>query len=188
MSTLAYARVSTNGQTNDRQLDALKRHGYDQMWQEKISGGKKASERPALSALLDYARPGDTVLVSSFDRLGRSLLHCLETANKLTEREILLKSLKEGIDYSTSHGRLMAGIFGAFAEYERVLINERAAEAREAARVRGKHIGPPHKLTSDQRRQIRSLRTSGESIADLCKSFGCSRATLYRALREVSAE
>lgn len=185
MSTLAYARVSTSKQVNDRQLDALNDHGFDgRLYQEKISGGIRAADRPELSKLLAYAREGDTVVVSSFDRLGRSLLHCLETANMLSERGIMLKSLKEGIDYSTSHGRLMAGIFGAFAEYERVLINERAAEARAAASARGKHIGPPHKLTSDQRRQIRSLRNSGESIADLCKSFGCSRATLYRALRE----
>lgn len=184
MTTLAYARVSTNGQNNDRQIDALERHGYDAIYQEKISGGKRAADRPQLSALLKQASGGDIVVVSSFDRLGRSLLHCLETANLLTERDILLKSLKEGIDYTTSHGRLMAGIFGAFAEYERALINERAAEARAARAARGRHVGPPRKLTADQKRQARSLREGGETIGDLCATFGCSRATLYRALGE----
>lgn len=184
MTTIGYCRVSTIKQTNDRQLDALAEHGYDKLFTDKISGGHKAADRPGLSALLDYARPGDVVVVSSFDRLGRSLLRCLETAHQLDEHGIMLKSIKEGIDFSTSHGRLMAGLFGAFAQYEKDLINERAAEARAAAAARGKHTGRPLALTEQQRRQIRSLREAGESIPDLMESFKCSRATLYRALSE----
>jgi len=94
----------------------------------------------------------------------------------------LLRSLREGIDYSTATGRMLAGIFAALATYERELMHERAAAARAAARARGRHTGRPPRLTTDQARQVRSLRAGGESTADLDRGFGVSRATIYRAL------
>jgi len=95
---------------------------------------------------------------------------------------VLLRSLREGIDYSTPTGRMLAGIFAALAEYERELIHERAAAARAAARLRGRHTGRPPRLTPTQTRQVQSLRTGGESINELVRTFGVSRATIYRAL------
>jgi len=97
---------------------------------------------------------------------------------------VLLKSLREGIDYSTATGRMLAGIFAALAGYERELMHERAAAARAAARARGRHTGRPAKLTAAQVRQIRTLRTGGESITELVTGYGVSRATIYRALRD----
>ena len=97
--------------------------------------------------------------------------------------KMLLRSLREGIDYSTPTGRMLAGIFAALAGYERELMHERAAAAREAARLRGRHTGRPPKLTQAQARQVRALRESGESISELVGSYGVSRATIYRALR-----
>ena len=147
---------------------------------DKFSSARE--DRPGLARLLDYVRPGDTVVVVALDRLGRSLSGVIRTVETLTNAEVLLRSLREGINYSTSTGRMLAGIFASLAEYERDLIHERAAAAREAARLRGRHTGRPPKLTADQARQVRSLRAGGESITDLTRSFGASRATIYRAL------
>ncbi len=111
----------------------------------------------------------------------------IRTVETLSEAGVLLRSLREGIDYSTATGRMLAGIFAALASYERELMHERAAAARAAARARGRHTGRPARLSDDQVRQVRSLRTGGESIADLTRSFGVSRATIYRALQQHAA-
>lgn len=100
--------------------------------------------RPGLVALLDYARAGETVVVASLDRLGRSLSGVIRTVEALTEAGVLLRSLREGIDYSTATGRMLAGIFAALAGYEPELMHERAA----AARARGRYTGRPPKLTA----------------------------------------
>jgi len=99
----------------------------------------------------------------------------------LTAAGVLLRLLREGIDYSTPTGRMLAGIFASLAEYERELVHERAA-ARNAARLRGRHTGRPPRLTPAQTRQVRALRNGGGSIADLVTTYGVSRATIYRAL------
>jgi len=122
------------------------------------------------------------VIVVALDRLGRSLSGVIRTIETLTEAGVLLRSLREGIDYSTATGRMLAGIFAALAAYERDLIHERAAAARAAARARGRHTGRPPRLTPDQVRQIRSLRAGGEAISSLVASYGVSRATIYRTL------
>ena len=139
--------------------------------------------RPArAAALLDYVRARDTVVVVALDRLGRLLSGVIRTVETLTEAGVLLRSLREGIDYSTPTGRMLAGIFAALAGYERELMHERAAAARAAARARGRHTGRPAKLTEAQGRQVRALRRDGESISELVGSYGVSRATIYRAL------
>ena len=101
---------------------------------------------------------------------------------QLHERGVILKSLKESIDYSTPTGRMVAGIFASLAEYERTLINERAADARAAAQARGKQTGRPRALTPDQVALARRMRESGESIPTICDTLRVSRATLYRVL------
>jgi Resolvase, N terminal domain/Helix-turn-helix domain of resolvase len=115
--------------------------------------------------------------------LGRSLSGVIRTVETLTAAGVLLRSLREGIDYSTPTGRMLAGLFAALAGYERELMHERAAAAREAARLRGRHTGRPPRLTGAQARQVRSLRAGGESISELVRTFGVSRATVYRALQ-----
>jgi len=131
MTSLGYARVSTSHQTLDQQHDALNAAGVERIFDDKMSGTR--ADRPGLAALLDYARDGDTVTVVALDRLGRSLSGIVKTVEDLHGRGILLRSLREGIDYSTAVGRMVAGIFASLAEYERTLINERAAAAREAS-------------------------------------------------------
>lgn len=186
--TFGYVRVSTGRQVVDRQHDTLVEHGVEpeHIYSDKISGAKFV--RQGLDELLRTAREGDTIVVSSLDRLGRSLSQVIATADELSRRGIVLRSLKESIDYSTSVGRMLAGIFGALAEYERELINERAAEARAAAKARGKQTGRPKALAADQARQLRALHAAGESVADLCRSFKVSRATVYRTLEAAGHE
>lgn len=181
MSVVGYARVSTSHQSLDQQQDALTAAGCERIFTDKLSGAR--DDRPGLAALLDYARAGDTVVVVALDRLGRSLSGLIRTVETLTEAGVLLRSLREGIDYSTATGRMLAGIFAALAGYERELMHERAAVAREAARLRGRHTGRPARLSIDQVRQVRALRAGGEPISDLVASFGVSRATIYRALQ-----
>ncbi len=101
---------------------------------------------------------GDTVTVVALDRLGRSLSAVIRTIERLTDDQVLLRSLRESIDYSTSTGRMLAGIFAALAEYERDLIHERAAAARAAARLRGRHTGRPPHPTSPPPKPAKSNR------------------------------
>src|SRR5664279_3447321 len=131
MSTVGYARVSTDHQSLDAQRDALIAAGCDPVFTDQMSGVR--DDRPGLAKLLEYIRAGDTVVVVALDRLGRSLSAVIRTIEKLTERGVLLRSLREGIDYSTPTGRMLAGIFAALAGYERELMHERAAAARQAA-------------------------------------------------------
>ena len=151
MSVLGYARVSTDHQSLDQQRDALTAAGCERIFTDQLSG----SATTGLGWRRCWTTParGDTVVVVALDRLGRSLSGVIRTVETLTEAGVLLRSLREGIDYSTATGRMLAGIFAALAAYERELMHERAA-----ARARGRHTGRPPKLTPAQARQVRALR------------------------------
>jgi DNA invertase Pin-like site-specific DNA recombinase len=185
VALLGYARVSTDRQSLDQQHDALTTAGVEKVFSDKRSGAR--DDRAGLAALLDYSRDGDVVVVVALDRLGRSLSGIIRTIEALTEQGVALRSLRESIDTTTAVGRMLTGVFGALAGYERTLINERSAAAREAARERGRHVGRPAALTADQIRQLRALREDGESVQALMKTFGVSRATIYRAINGESA-
>lgn len=137
-------------------------------------------DRPGLNALLEYARSGDEVTVVALDRLGRSLSGVIRTIEELQSRGIALRSLREGIDFTTAAGRMQAAIFSAMAEYERELIRERAAAARDAARARGRHVGRPRALSVDRADTARTMRDSGIPIGTIAATLGVSRATVYR--------
>lgn len=182
-----YVRVSTLKQVTDRQIDALTAAGVkpDCIYSDKITGMKY--DRPDMNKMLELAREGDTIVVQEFSRLGRNMVESITTANTLMERGIVLKSLKEGIDYSTSAGRMVAGVFASLAQFEREQMLERAAEARAAAQARGLTGGRPSRLTEDQSRQVRQLHAAGESVPQLVETFKVSRRTIYRALEKASA-
>jgi DNA invertase Pin-like site-specific DNA recombinase len=186
MATLGYARVSTDHQSLDQQHDALTAAGVDRVFTDRISGTR--DDRPGLAALLDYAREEDIVVVVALDRLGRSLAGIVRTVEALSARGVMLRSLREGIDYSTAVGRMVAGIFAALAEYERELIHERAAVARQAARARGKQTGRPRALTSDQIRLAHRMREAGESVSTICTALKVARSTLYRAFGDAEQQ
>jgi DNA invertase Pin-like site-specific DNA recombinase len=185
MALIGYARISTSKQTLDQQTDALDAAGVERTFSDKLSGAR--NDRPGLAALMDYAREGDVVVVVALDRLGRSLSGVISTIDSLRKRGILLRSLREGIDTSTSAGRMVAGIFATLAEYERELINERSAVAREAAAARGKQTGRPRAMTPHQVGIARRMRENGESIADIVDTLKVSRATIYRVLQAADA-
>jgi DNA invertase Pin-like site-specific DNA recombinase len=129
---VGYARVSTVEQNLHLQQDALTAAGCKKMFQDTLSGVRE--DRPGLDAVLDYLRPGDTLVVWKLDRLGRSLPHLIETVRALEARGIGFKSLRENIDTTTSGGKLVFHIFAALAEFERTLIRERTRAGLKAAR------------------------------------------------------
>jgi len=165
-SQVGYARVSTDHQSLEAQQDALTAAGCERIFTDTLSGAR--DDRPGLTELLAYVRSGDTVVVTALDRLGRSLSAVIRTVEILTVAGVLLRSLREGIDYSIPTGRLLAGIFAFLAEYERELMHERPAAARTAARLRGRHSGRPLRLTPAQTRQVRALRDRGREHRRPC--------------------
>jgi DNA invertase Pin-like site-specific DNA recombinase len=180
MTHLGYVRVSTTQQTLDQQYDALSAAGVERFYEDSMSGA--VDDRPGLKAMLDYAREGDAVTVVALDRLGRSLPSIIKTIDDLQGRGIVVKSLREGVDFSTSVGRMVAGIFASLAEYERSLINERVAAAREAARIRGRNTGRPPALTCEGAAAARQMREGGMPVPGIAKQLGVSKATVYRVL------
>ncbi|WP_285247493.1 recombinase family protein [Pseudarthrobacter sp. efr-133-R2A-89] len=185
---LGYVRVSTTDQHGAAQRDALLEAGVEEkyIYFDQLSGAKAAKERPGLSALLAFAREGDTVLVYRIDRLGRSLIDVLNTVAEMQERGIGLKSLVDGIDPSTASGRLQLGLFATLAEYERELINERVRAGVMAAKARGVKFGqqPVDETTiEDKIETARQLLAEGKTATRVAKTVGWSRATLYRYLK-----
>jgi DNA invertase Pin-like site-specific DNA recombinase len=176
---IGYARVSTNEQNLDLQLDALDKAGCEKVFTDKVTGTKVA--RPGLDEVLSHLRNGDTFVVWKLDRLGRSLRHLIDTIQVLSDRGIGFKSLQESIDTTTPGGKLVFHVFGALAEFERDLIRERTNAGLKAARSRGRKGGRPKSLNDKQRQQaVTLLKDSSNSIADICRTLKISRSTLYR--------
>jgi DNA invertase Pin-like site-specific DNA recombinase len=144
---VGYTRVSTVAQTLEQQNAALEAAGVTKLFSDVMSGAR--DDRPGLAALMDYVREGDTVVVWKLDRLGRNMIHVLQTVKELTERGVTLVSITDGIDSSTSTGRMMIGILGSLAEYERELVKERTALKRAASRANGTRFGRPRKVKDD---------------------------------------
>lgn len=185
-SRIGYTRVSTVAQTQDQQEAALKAAGVTKFFSDTMSGAR--DDRPGLAELLAYVRDGDTVVVWKLDRLGRNLAHILATVKKLTEKGVTLVSVTDGIDSSTAAGRMMIGVLGSLAEYERELIKERSALKRAASRANGTRFGRPRKVSDgDHIATARRMKADGRTGKDIAKFLGVSRATLYRYLDEDSA-
>jgi DNA invertase Pin-like site-specific DNA recombinase len=187
---LGYARVSTGHQSLDQQLDALTAAGVDpkRVYRDKLSGASTREQRPGLASLLDYARPGDAIVVVGIDRLGRNAAEVMATIRELRDRDIVLRSLREGIDSSNATGRMVAGVLASLAELELELGRERRAAAREARRARGQHIGRPKVLDAKKAALAQRMHASGESASTIANTLGVSRATVYRVLAEQTAE
>jgi DNA invertase Pin-like site-specific DNA recombinase len=180
VTDIGYARVSSTDQNPELQHDALTAAGCKRIFTDKASGALR--EREALTAALDYLRPDDVLVVWKLDRLGRSLLHLVETVNALAERGIGFRSLKESIDTTTPTGRLVFHIFASLAEFEREMIRERAAAGRDAAKARGRTGGRPATMTPEKVTAARALIAGGHTAKQAAAAIGVSRATLYRHL------
>jgi DNA invertase Pin-like site-specific DNA recombinase len=178
---IGYARVSTQEQTLNLQLDALKNAGCVRIFTDTASGARQ--ERAGLAEALEYIREGDILVVWKLDRLGRSLQHLIDTITALNNRTIGFKSLTEHIDTTTSGGKLIFHIFGALAEFERDIIKERTKAGLEAARARGRKGGRRFVLTGKKLAMAKALYADKRhTIKDICQTLNVSRATLYRAL------
>jgi DNA invertase Pin-like site-specific DNA recombinase len=183
---LGYARVSTGHQSLDQQADALTAAGVDtaRIYSDKLTGTTTREQRPGLAALLDYARAGDAIVVVGIDRLGRNAAEVMTTIRELGERNIVLRSLREGIDTSNPTGRMVAGVLASLAELELELGRERRAAARQARRARGQSIGRPKALDKSKSALAQRMHANGESASTIAATLGVSRATVYRVLAE----
>lgn len=185
-SRIGYTRVSTVVQTLDQQNEALAAAGAVKVFSDVMSGAR--DDRPGLADLMAYVREGDTVVVWKLDRLGRNMLHILHTVRELTARGVTLVSTSDGIDSSTAAGRMMIGVLGSLAEYERELIKERTALKRASSRANGTKFGRPRKVSDAEHiATARRMQADGHTGKDIAKYLGVSRATLYRYLSEDEA-
>lgn len=179
---IGYARVSTDEQTTDPQIDALRGHGCETIYSEHRSG--KNTDRPELENCLKALRAGDTLTVWRLDRLGRSLADLIRIVNDLEARGVGFASLTESIDTTTPAGKLVFHVFATLAEFERNLIRERTMAGLKAARARGKSSGRPPKITGKDLAMAKALMADkSNNVADIAKRFGVNRSTLYRLTR-----
>lgn len=181
---VGYARVSTQDQNLDLQIDALKKAGCEKIFEDRIAGSSET--RPGMDKLFEMLRKDDILVVWRLDRLGRSLKHLIEIVNNLEARGIAFKSLTESIDTSSSGGKLIFHIFGALAEFEKNIIRERTRAGLESARLRGRKGGRKPKLDEKKIKMLKALYESKEhKVSDLCKMFDIKKPTLYKYIKEV---
>ncbi|MFI7339142.1 recombinase family protein [Streptomyces sp. NPDC050085] len=182
---IGYARVSTDDQEAQLQLDALEEAGCARVFTDKASG--KNTGRQELAAVLDYLRPGDSLCVWKLDRFARSLIDLVTMVDRLAARGIGFKVLTgalANIDPNTADGRLMLQVVGAMAEFERSLIKDRTRAGLDAARAQGRTGGRPTVMDADKLAAAKARKTQGESVTAIAKALKVSRATLYRALSD----
>ena len=177
-----YARVSTAEQNLDRQVDALNKYGIDRLYCEKMSGTKK--NRPELSRVLEILSDGDTLVIESLSRLGRSTKNLAELMESFNSKNIRLVSLKETIDTTTPTGKLLYTILSSLAQFERDILVERTTEGLKAARSRGRVGGRPKTDAKAMQKAVALYQTKEYSITDITHLTGVSKSALYRALRE----
>ncbi len=177
-----YARVSTEQQNLDRQLDALKGYGCDLIYNEKMTGTKR--ERPELSKLLDRMTEGDTVVIESLSRLGRSTKDLIALTELFEQKGVHLVSLKESIDTSTSTGKLLFTLMSAIAQFERDVIADRTREGLKSARARGRTGGRPKVSPNAVKKAIKLYHTNQYSVREIEEMTGVKKSTLYRNLFE----
>ncbi len=182
---LGYARVSTKKQSLERQLDALSAAGLPD---KRIYTDEKTGttvDRPGLTKLLEYARPGDTLVVYTLDRLGRNLREVLNLVHDLNEKKIGVRTLADPIPINTADegmGRIAFLMLALFAEMERTFTAERAAHARAVAETKGRRIGRPTAWPADKIDYARLLREQGSSLAEITTKTGIPKTSLHRYL------
>ena len=183
---IGYARVSSVGQNLDSQIDALQHAGCGKIFSEKMTGSRM--DRPAWNEVLEYARAGDTLVVTELSRMTRSLLNLLEITKMLEQRQINLVSLRENIDTSTATGRCFLSMMGAIHQMERELRAERAAAGRSSAKARGRTGGRP-KTDPAKLENARILyENSDKTAAEVCEIAGVGRRRFFAHIAEKRKE
>lgn len=187
---IGYARVSTQDQNLDLQLDALKKQGCEKIYQEQISAS--IEERPVLKEMISNLRQGDTVIVWKLDRLARSLKHLLSLVTDFQNASIGFVSLQDQINTTTAQGRLIFNIFASLSEFEREIIKERTIAGLVAARNRGRVGGRKKGLSKEAKVKATAVKhlyvDEKKSINDICNAVGISRGTVYHYLDFLNVE
>ena len=190
--TFAYLRVSTAGQTTDNQLQEIKAAGFKveprRVVTETISGNVATSQRRGFTRLLDRLEPGDVLVVTKLDRLGRNVMDVGSTVAKLAELGVRVHCLAlGGVDLTSSTGKLTMNVINAVAEFERDLLIERTQAGLSRAKAEGKTLGRPPSLTDDQRRVVERRLEEGATVSALARAFKTSRNTIMRVRDAISA-
>jgi DNA invertase Pin-like site-specific DNA recombinase len=177
-----YARVSTEEQVLDRQLDQLKSAGVEKIFSEKITGAK--ADRPELNKLFEHLREGDLILVTDLTRLSRSTKDLFSIAEKIQAYGANIKSLKESwIDTTTPQGKLLFTIFAGISQFERDLTSQRTKEGLAAARARGRKGGRPKKYNNKADTALKMYDSKEYGIPEILQATGLSKSTLYRYIK-----
>jgi DNA invertase Pin-like site-specific DNA recombinase len=179
---IGYVRVSTDDQNLNLQKDALIKYGVDErnIFSDKTSGSK--DKRVGLDKSIEFLKDGDTLVVWKLDRLGRSLAHLIDVITNLKNRNVSFVSITEGMDTTTASGELFFHIFGALAQFERSLIQERVKAGLESAKLRGIRGGRPRSIDDEKMIAIKRALEDGMSKAAVCRTFGVKRSTLIDSL------
>jgi len=187
---IGYARVSTQGQQVDLQMDALQKAGCELIFQEIVSGAK--ADRPELAKMRAQLRQGDTVCIYKLDRLGRSMKHLLELVDEFQQKGVGLLSLTDAIDSSTAQGRLVLNLFASLAEFERDLIRERTQAGLISARARGRKGGRQKGLSPEGEKNARLAEMYYKEgllgVNLIAKKLAISKVTFYKYLRHRGVE
>ncbi|MCZ4283140.1 recombinase family protein [Kiloniella laminariae] len=188
---IGYARVSTPEQNLSSQIKILKEAGCEKIFTDQLSAVRVV--RPGLDQALNISRPGDVLVVSKLDRLGRRTVDLLDFVKVLEDKGVSLESISDGIDPSSAMGRAMFTIASVFAELERDLILERTHAGISAAKANGVKFGPPEKLSDEQvkaaSRLLKTADDNGEfpSMSSIAQVFNVDKSTLSRRLKKLDA-
>ena len=179
MVRYGYARVSTDGQSLDGQIEELRKAKCTKVFREKISGAR--SDRAELARMLRALQPNDLVIVTRLDRLARSTRDLLNVLATIAASKAGFRSLNDTwADTTTPHGRLMLTVLGGLAEFERELIRQRTGEGRLRAQKRGVRFGRRPKLTPHQRHEAITRRDAGEALTEIARTYNVSHSTISR--------
>jgi DNA invertase Pin-like site-specific DNA recombinase len=183
MAIIGYARVSSQEQDFDGQVERLKAAGCSKVYREKISG-KSTNGRHELDKAFKALRPGDTLIVVRLDRLARSIRDLLHMIDTIKASGAGIKALEDTwLDTTTPHGELILTVMGGMAEFERKLIRQRCDEGIKRAKLLGKHLGRKPELDVSQRRKIAERHANGETLAAIARDYDVSTTTAWRAVK-----
>lgn len=184
MAIYGYARVSTDDQNHDGQIDEMIAAGVpaDRIEVEKVSGGVQALARPVLSGLVGRMETGDTLTVTKLDRIGRDAVDTLGLIRDLKAKGVGVRILALGADTTGSAGNLILGVLASVAEWERSVISERTKDGLAAARRRGRVGGRRHALSPSARAEVITAHRGGQSVSEIARRYRVDRSTIYRAL------
>lgn len=182
---VAYVRVSTSEQNEDRQIKGIEaQYQIDKWYTEKISG--KNTEREELQSMIDYVREGDKVIIKDFSRLARSIKDLLDLVDLFERKKVSLVSLKESIDTGTPTGKLMLTMIGAINEFERTNLLERQKEGIEIAKANGKYKGRKKKVVTSEFLELYNFwKSRSITQSEMMEQLNMSRTTLHRRIKEL---